>query len=252
MQANKDPFIKKFNILDDLCKRRYPECPKGFSAIKKFAETLQGADKDTLKSIILLRNTIHDQRNLVSINSDCLKFMDGLIKGLQSNTKGPIDADLENLRSNNLQKMSEMLKHLSSKTHMISVVEQSKIKAKLMDYIECEKRASSIERAKKFYFDFCAYYNNIHNLSAVKEARAEHRERSIERKRQSVLSQIQHFYNQALVAVEDEPFFSRGKLKKKLKQIFEGYRTRVLSCYDFDDLDDLLDNAEIDLDPDYE
>ena len=135
---------------------------------------------------------------------------------------------------------------------MISVVEQSKIKAKLMDYIECEKRASSIERAKKFYFDFCGYYNNIHNLPEMKEARAEHRERSLEKKRQSVLSQIQHFYNQALADVEDEPFFSRGKFKKKLKQIFEGYRTRVLSCDDFDDLDDLLDNAEIDLDPDYE
>lgn len=62
---------------------------------------------------------------------------------------------------------------------------------------------------------------------------------------------IQHFYNQALAEVEDEPFFSRGKLKKKLKQIFEGYRTRVLSCDDFDDLDDLLDNSEVDLEIDY-
>lgn len=243
MKANNDPFIRKFNILDDLCKKRYPNC-KNFDAIRKFANTLPGADKETLLSIIHVRNTIHDQRNLVSVNPDCLKFIDGLIKGLQSKNSGPIDADMEYLKSKNLQKMSIMMQQLPSKTYMASREVQRNIKATLTGYLEKEKHATNIDKVKKHYFDFCGYYNNIHNLPEIKSARAVNRERSLEKKRQSVLLEIEHLYNQARAEIYDEPFLVRGNLKKKLKLIFESYKTRVLSCNDFDDLDEILDDAE--------
>ena len=256
MLANKDPFIKRYNILEELCAEKYPQLVVGNpkNAIIHFAETsgiVSKKDQRLLKAIVAVRNTIHDSRNLFNVNTACLQFMDGVITALKTGATGRINTELENLKRSNVNKMLDMMKHLQTKIYIISSEEQRTVKAKLTGYIESEKRASSEERAKSFYDDFYSYFNNLHNLPALKKARSEHRERSLEKKKQSILSKIQHFYNQALVGAEDASLFSRGKIKKKLKQIFDGYQTRVVSCNDFDDLDDLLDNAEMDLDVDY-
>lgn len=257
MKANNDPFIKRYNILEELCKQKYPAAQdEKWNAIKYFADRsglVSDVDKRVLKTIVSIRNTIHDSRDLFSVNNACLKFMDGMINALRVGITYQIDTELENLRVSNLNKMEVMLKGVHSKIYMISIEEQREIKKKLNEYIQSEKRASSKERAKKFYLDFCAYFNNLHNLSQIKEARTEQREKALERKKKEVLSEIQHLYNQALVEIEAEcSFFQKGKAKKKLELIFKGYKDRIFSCNDFDALDDLVDDAEVDFDGDYE
>ena len=248
MKANHDPFIKKFNTLDNLCKSKYPEC-KGdnFSAMRKFADSLNPSDKSTLKSIIHLRNTIHNERDLVSINPSCQKFLDGLINGLRSGTRGPIDSNLENLKKSNIDKMNGMMRGLQSKIHMVSFSEQQRIRGDLQRYIEQEKRVASVDKAKEFYFNFLNYYNSIRNMPSVKEARSAQISNALARKRQEALSELTYAYREAVSDMEEEySFLQRGKYRKKLDAVFSRYRERISTCNDFDILDDLPSDAESD------
>lgn len=246
MLANKDPFINKYNMLEELCGQKYPQ-PQGGkpkNAIIYFAESsgiVSKKDQKLLKAIVAVRNTIHDTRNLFNVNTACLQFMDGVIAALKTGTTEQIDAELENVKKSNVNRMLETMKYLQAKIHIISAEEQKKVKAKLTGYIESEKRASSEERAKSFYAEFYSYFNNLHNLPEIRKAKAQRREKSLEKKREEVLSVAHDCYLQALAKIRVDFL---GVKKKELKHKFLGLKERILACNDFDDLDDLIDEAE--------
>lgn len=247
MQANTDPFIKKFNILDGLCRKLYPST-KGYSSIRKFADTLSPADRDTLMSIIKLRNTIHDKRNLVSIESDCLYFLNGLIRGLQNGIKGPIDADLENLKASNVAKMSRVLnENVSYKIGLVSPEKQEAIRNHLRGIIERERRATNKPAAFAAFSDFFAYYKNIGNLPEVREAKLKRRQENIERAKKRTVNSIKQLYAEALEEIEEASIFKRFSMKKKAKHVLESYLQKVKWINDYDELDDLVDEMESEL-----
>ncbi len=118
---NTDPFIRKFNELDFLCRknretilsiwrRRYPEkwnasseeerfkLGKGFKLMKCLAELLPEMEEETLKVIINVRNTIHDVRNLFEPTKECIKFLDGIITEIQNGNISAIDSSLANVK----------------------------------------------------------------------------------------------------------------------------------------------------------
>ena len=203
----KDNFIKKFNELDELCRMYFSKgnAEKDFSPMRAFAKTLPGEDGRTLLSLISIRNTIHDKRNLVRVSNDAIKFLEGLIIGLRNGRK-TVDSDLEILRKKNLEKMSNGIGELGSYTKILSYNQQLKIKEVLMKYIDREKAASNYEQVKNVFFEFCEYYRNIPNLPQYKEAvrkekekRKQKRERSFNNLKERVRSAIRGLYNPALV-----------------------------------------------------
>ena len=143
--------------------------------------------------------------------------------------------------------MNGMMRGLQSKIHMVSFSEQQIIRGALQEYIEHEKRATSFDKAKEIYFNFCNYYNNIRNMPNVKQARNVQVNNALARKRQEALSELTYAYREAVSDMEDEyGFLQRGKYRKKLEAVFNRYKERISTCNDFDVLDDLPSDAESD------
>ncbi len=158
-----DPEVKKqFNILDDLCKKRFPGTKPGtYDAIRKLANTLEEKDKRDLQYVINIRNRMaHSTRDFgTDKGKDTVPFLKGLIYGLRNRSPDPINPSLENLRKRNLDQMSQMAQELAT----------TLAKNRVFQYINKERAATSFKEVKDCYFDCKNYYDQQRYLEKKDE-----------------------------------------------------------------------------------
>lgn len=268
MIANTDPFIRKFNELDFLCRknretilsiwrRRYPEkwnasseeerfkLGKGFKLMKCLAELLPEMEEETLKVIINVRNTIHDVRNLFEPTKECIKFLDGIITEIQNGNISAIDSSLANVKKSNIQQMKSMIENVGYKAKPLQYEGVESIKQRLYCYMAREEEASTMEEAKDFFAQFKNFFNSIPRLPEVRKARERINDIRLEKAKREVLRELDEDYYDALQEIKEElRGFKQRSAEKLLKEKYARYKMQIESCIDEDELEDI----DIDLD----
>ena len=268
MIANNDPFIRKFNELDDVCnkhigpimaawKRKYAKIwetlseeekrkkTKGFGPIRRVAELLPEKEGKTLNIIINVRNTIHDIRNLFEPTKECIKFLDGIITEIKNGNISAIDSSLANEKKSNIQQMRSMIENVNYKARPLHYEEQEPIKAKIYSFINLEEKAKDVEEAKHIFNQCKNYFNDIPRLPEVRKARERINDIRLEKAKREVLRELDGDYYDALQEIKEElRGFKQHSAIKLLKEKYMRYKMQIESCIDYDELEDI----DIDLD----
>lgn len=193
-------FINKFNKLDQLCQQLYNKSKKnGFDALKHFAQSLEGNNKNTLLNLIKARNMlVHNDINIINIKKDALEFLQGLIDGINRKIHNgyahTIDSELENLRTSNLKKMSNTNQLIIKKYKFLSNSALNEISNDLKYYIDQERKANTLESIKNIYFQFQNCVDLIENRPYVKEARQLKKQTNFAKVKNEALQTIELLY----------------------------------------------------------
>ena len=241
-----EKFKMKFNELDQLCKKMYPECKgSSFTAIRKFANTLDANNKSTLLNLISARNMkTHDKTNIINFDQGAVKFIQGLIDGINRKMHNGlnirIDSELENLRTKNLKIMSYKINGIISKYSFLDKKYIDNIRNELNIFIEKEKKASNLDLIKKYYFDFLNYCKLIESRPEVKATRQAKREQSLERAKSKAINDIERMY---MEIIAETTLFNITK-RNKAKHIKESAIMSLNRANSFYEIEDIVDEYE--------
>lgn len=268
MIANKDPFIKKFNELDALCREKRDKIisvwkkrnsskwnamsederfklGKGIRLMKTLMSLLPEKESEALHASIVVRNTIHDKRNLFVPTQECINFLDGIILELKNDNIGAIDFELAVLKKSNISQMKRMLDNIWQKVRPLQYEHQEPIKAKLNSYIVAEEGATEKEEAGYIFVQFKSYYNDIPYLPEVRKARQEVRDINLEKAKREMIRELDEEYSDAQEEILEELHgFKRSSALKRLKEKYLRYKSQIESCIDYDELDDIDVNLD--------
>lgn len=270
MLANNDPFIKKFNELDAVCKKHrdtilrvwkqryvdkwqsYSEADKirlgkGFRLIKCVAELLPEQEETTMKAIITVRNTIHDIRNLFEPTKECLRFLDGIIIEINNGNIGAIDSELANVKKSNVAQMRKMLDSVGYKSKPLRYEEQAPIKAKINAFITQEERVNDVEKAKYVFAQCKNFFNDIPHLPEVCKAREAVRSRQLDKAKREARRELdEDYYDERQEILSELRGFKQRKALSLLNDKYEQYKEQIDSCVDFDELEDVYIDLDVD------
>lgn len=240
-----EQFKLKFNELDQICKSMYPDCSRGFDAIRKFANSLEGNNKTKLLNIIKLRNiNTHEDTNIMSFNKEAIKFLQGLIDGAKriSNNVSTIkiDSNTENLRTKNLREMNSRLKYIINKYNFLDKIYLDEIKNDLTFYINKAQKANNIEMIKQCYFDFVSYIHSIESKASVKKTRMIIKNAKLEKAKNSAINDIESLYANVINNTSIFNIIIRNRVKTLRISAIESIERST----SFDELHDIIEEYE--------
>lgn len=238
-------FKQKFNELDQLCKRMYPKYPKGFDAMRQFAYSLEGENKNTLLNIIKTRNVnTHDSVNVISFNKAAVDFLQGLIDGANrkyyNGSKNKIDSNIENLRTKNLKVMGSKVNWVIKRYSFLNTNSLNDIRSELNRLIQLERTASGLENVKKYYFDFLTTVKMIENRSDVRNARRKKKESNLNSARNRARNEIEDLYAEVI----NNTSFLNLIIRNKAKLLKKSALDSIERCNDFYNLDEIVDQYQ--------
>lgn len=245
MESINKQFKLKFNELDQLCKLMYPKYPNGFDAIRQFAYSLEGDNKNTLLNLIKARNmNTHDNKDIISFNKQAVDFLQGLIDGvnrkIHNGSKVKIDSDIENLRTRNLKKMSSMINSVMSKYSFLSKDVILEIKGELNNYINHERTAIGLENVKKYYFEFLDAIKLIESRTEVRTARRKNKENNLGKAKSRALNEIERMYAEVI----NETSIFNIVTRNRAKNLKQSAISSINRCFSFEQIDDVLEDYE--------
>ena len=238
-------FKLKFNELDQLCKLMYPEYPNGFDAIRKFAYSLEGDNKNTLLNIIKARNmNTHDNNDIISFNKQAVVFLQGLIDGINrkihNGSRVKIDSDVENLRTRNLKIMHSKINNVMSKYSFLSKDQILQIKGELNNYINHERTTSGLENVKKYYFEFLDAIKLIESRTEVRTARRKNKENNLEKAKLRAINEIEQMFAEV---INDTSIFNIV-VRNRAKNLKKSAISSINRCFSFEQIEDILEDYE--------
>lgn len=250
MHINLDKkFRQKFNELDQICKLIYPKYSNGFDAIRQFAYSLDGDNKQTLLNIIKARNmNIHDKNDIISFNREAIDFLQGLIDGANrkyyNGSKNKIDWNIENLRTKNLKSMGSKLNYTLKKYSFLTNDQIIKIKNELSNYIDLERKTSGLENVKKYYFEFLTAVRLIESKTEVKNARNAIRENNLRKAKAKAKNEIEKMFASI---INDTSLFNLV-LRNRAKNLKKSAIISINRCTNYNQLSDILEEYELEFD----
>lgn len=248
MATFNNQFKKYFNLLDGLCKEKYPN-ENGYNAMRKFAATLNKKDETTLKNIIQMRNTfMHESRDLIEIKGGAVDFMKGLIEGLKRSNTNKIDSDFENRRKVVIGYLKGNLTNAENRISYLDYNTQNSIRNKLKDYIKLGQNAKDIDQLNSILQDSNNFLRNIHKLPAVQKQNRERKEYALERSKREAIMKIEEDYSEALQEAHSLNIFKRSGALRRINSLRENAVRRINQCQTFDELEDVVDDLEYDCD----
>ena len=244
MDINKQ-FKLKFNELDQLCKLMYPQYPNGFDAIRKFAYSLEGDNKNTLLNIIKVRNVnTHDNNDIISFNKEAVVFLQGIIDGVNrkiyNGSKVKIDSDVENLRTKNLKIMSSKINYVTNKYSFLSKNQIDQIRNELNNYITNERKASGLENVKKYYFDFLNAVKLLEARPEVRGIRRKNKEINLERAKLRAINEIEQMYAEV---INDTSFLNIIR-RNRANNIKKSAISSINRCFSYEQIEDVVEDYE--------
>lgn len=247
-----EQFKAKFNELDQLCKRIYTNYPKGFTAMRHFAETLNTSDKTTLLNLIKARNiNAHDENNIISFNEDSLVFIQGLLDGLKrkyyNKSSINIDSKNENLRTKYLKDISYKVNSINNSFPYLTAGELKNVKSKFNIYIEKLRNAEGYENIRKIYFSCMEELKNLSKSNDVMQAKNRVKklnnqrfQKNLENKKISATNELDAMYRDIIANTSVFNIITRSNAKK----IYNNALNSINKCKTLDQIDDILDEID--------
>jgi len=236
-------FNEKFNVLDQLCRKKYPEYDsreKPFEPLRQFKSTLDKTGSKHLENLIDARNILsHSPVPLISIEKGAINLLDGFINGLrrqaQYGSDAPIDPELEKLRADNLKIMSNALNDINGANIHVNETIRERYKAAILDLVQKEKDATSVAEIRKNFFDFKEIMNKL--LESEKKARKTH---ALKRSKEEAINDVSEAYYDTIRDIKG--IFGIGK-RRQAKLIKEDAISRINSTETLDNIEEIAETA---------
>ena len=236
-------FTDKFNVLDQLCRKKYPEYVSGdksFEPLRQFQKTLDRIGYQHLQNLIDVRNILsHSPIPLISIEKGAINLLDGFINGMRRQTQygsdTPIDPELEKLRADNLKTMSNALNEINGANIHVNEAIRARYKASILDLVQKEKDAISVAEIRKYFFDFKKIKNKL--FESEKKARTTH---ALKRNKEEAINDVSEAYYATITDIKG--LFGIGK-RRQAKLIKEDAISRIKATDIFDSIEEIAETA---------